>query len=563
MNLVVQILSSRSGELVDITNYLDEFTFSNTDPGGLERATFKFKSDWDNLPSYIEQGNTIIINEGPSIVWAGRLGDIEKNSDADIAVLLTAYGPGIKLKDTYMSEIYVDRDLNSWTVPIARQRKIAYLADSFSPIDGSVKPDDTSASPAIASEVTGAWGSAQRPVSESWYDAGPNNLIKSIYYQWTRFGNINPADTNWSWFVVGSSDELATSYEYTGELRATGPSVGTLSLTTARQYAYFRFSYNSGPAASDNEQFGIFWQNVAVYGDHGLTAQGIDPKGFYASDIVSDVLSRASGITARYLEPTQEEGYYILGESSPFVIPHLVFRDPVTLEDAITEVNKFHNFSWGTWAAENLAELLKAPGQGFFEFRGRSVNSPAWELSRSQCSSVQLSNEFDSLYNQVDVVYTDVAGSQKINTISRYSPVLSLNGITRKARLDGGTMTSAGADQLGTAFLSLISPFAPARGTITISGQVNSPGSGQNKEAYHIKADGSYLILNDVSFPQDLFHPDTVSANRSNAFPIKRVETTVSGNTYSTAIEVDQTNDLLSILQARLAANIIANNVGT
>lgn len=526
----------------DITPYVEGLSWSSTNPGGDERATFKLKREWFSGAPEIAQGNTLQITDSIYVLWQGRIEENDRDISNTEEIGVTAYGMGVRLKDTTFQRIYVDRDLSHWE-PASVQRRLN-LANSISPkytiTDPQAKPDDSTGAPSLAAELTGAWALSGVPISEGWYDAGSGVYIGSVYYAWKKNNSVVESDTNWNWQVFLSGDDTAAaSLDNTGNLRAAGPGTGTLASSGSRRYAFAQFNYNSGPAGNDNQVYSLYWTCLAVYGDHGLTPQGTASataaQGLLGSDIIKDIISLASQVQARHVD------------DASFVIEQLEFREPTTHEDGVAEVSKYFSADWGTWATESLFDLST---NGYFDWRAKDTATQHWMAQRSICDDVNLHVEMSTLYNEVDVYYTDTSGAQQMETRTASVPLLDDAGIVRKYKLTAGALIQAGAQTLGDAFLALSGEESPARGSVTISQPITHYQRGA-LPSHYMRADGSNIRISDILPTKDLFSLAS-EPDRQTTFPIKRVDIDASGPVPKVTVDLDQTNDLLSVLQARL-----------
>ena len=132
-----------------------------------------------------EEGDADHDPPGLEVAWAGRVAEIADHSQHGIATKTTG-GEGLRalLRDTLIQMIYVDRDLTRWGSPsLARQTSLN--SSSFSLASAQVAADPSTNQPAILQPISDSWVSPWRPVAESWYDAGPLNLITKVFYYLT------------------------------------------------------------------------------------------------------------------------------------------------------------------------------------------------------------------------------------------------------------------------------------------------------------------------------------------------------------------------------------------
>lgn len=474
-------------------------TFATSIPGGFKDCSCslarKIKLEYPDLALF---DDVTVYGPGKEVVWEGRQQQFPHSHGDHDSIQVGAVGWVAHLKDdASFSEVYVDRDFSHWQ-PISVARKLAYTASDYSPKDSSVIPDTTTGQPSLLLEQVGDWLLTSRAMVEGWYDAGPGNVIGSIYYAWKKNTHIGAADTNWVWKVfLGTTD--GSIEDDSGNLRAAGPGTGTLTATAAnRRFADVHLSYAAAGGAS-NFEYQIYWTCLAVYGNHGLTKQGSESattaKGFYASDVIANVLSQA----APKLTYTTGAGGSI--QTSGFVIPQLEFREPTTAEDAIQRTNVYHLWEWGVFRNKE------------FFYRPTDPNRLTWEARMSDGARLDLEgDEAEDVFNGVLVKYHDPSGVTKtagppgsgadttdatLQDTSLTNPV-NAHGIPRRWAILEITpvTTAAGAVQLGAVWLGE-KALPQRRGTLVLKGKVRHPTAGP-RPSWAVWA-GDYIRIADHS----------------------------------------------------------------
>lgn len=488
-------------------------SFSTAIPGaGFKDAQFSLTSPIDRERLDLEIFDNVRIHgAGNETAWEGRVHQLPRKHGEDFSIEVGAVGWSAHLKDDpSFKEIYVDQDKGRWG-PVSTQRRINLLA-SYGVSDPTVQPDPATGEAALKTAVTGPWSTTPgRPRAEALYDAGPGIDIGSVYYAWKRASNIDNTNANWAWQVVLGTDDLFTSTDSTGSLRAAGPGTGTLSATDSRRAAFVYLDFANVAGGQDNVEYPIFWTALAVYGDHGLTKQGTasatGAQGFYGSDVVADVVSRAAPL----LTYTTGDGGSI--EPTSFVIPQLAFPDPTDASEVIDRVNAYHLYEWGVYEDRQ------------FFFRQPDPDRLCWEARTDQGLEYDFEgDDAENLFNGVIVSYTDPNGQQKtagppgsgcddessaLEDTSETNPV-NAHGLGRRwGQLSVSQVTTAGSSggavQIGYVWLAEHS-LPQRKGTLVLRPRLNEVPmvqhpAGGTRPLWKIRA-GDFVRVGD--FPADV-----------------------------------------------------------
>lgn len=501
----------------------DGATFSNSDPGGFEAASFQIPRDMPNTL----RGQRVRIDCGLDVAWEGRVSQVQRSLGNRTQIMCEGYKA--LLADDVASMVFVDRDLTRWQDP-SLTRQLAVLALNFSLASAQVAPDQTSLTPALAQIITDAWASPNKPLVESWYDSGPENLIGKLWYDlyWPT------SDANWNEVVLTSSDANATTTLSSGNLRSTVEVTGYFTPASAYRFALLQHFYNATPGGTSGAQFTAFWKNMAVYGNHGLTGRGSDPVGFYPSDIFGWCQGQIPGL---------QRGVIPLTDASGYVMAHSVYYTPVGLDQIVGDMATAQGWHWGVWAS---LSPLTGDTRPRADFRPRPAAGQVTAFCmRQDCETLDIREDLTNQYNQAVVSYTDIAGAQQAVIVAADNPVLDQAGIPlRTLILSGGTMTAATAAVFGAQALQLTNVQDRVSGSIDIIAPIGNPNGPM--APWMLKAGIDRLRIGDL--------PSTDAFGAYNDVPINRVECSLSTSGVTASVEVGSGANLVESVQARLTA---------
>ncbi len=463
-----------------------------------------------------------------SIAYEGRVAAQPRSFDAAHSISVQMAGWMSHARDQPFTEVYVDRDLSSWTSP-SRARQVALITSNYG-LNGFNEARDVSGStPALVLQIDGAWVSPYLPMSEVLYDAGPGNNISSVYV-WTQGSTGVVGNASFALNVIGGVNDSTFDLN-SGDLWAGSDTAGYQGGIGPRRCIGVSFQYATTPSGSDGATFTIGLRNLAVYGDHGLTVYGSDPKGVLASDVIRDVANR-------YCPRLSTAG--VVDTSWP--IPHLVFKDWTDPYDAFLAVNAFHLFELGVW--ENKTLMFAPTDRTDYD----------WDVRLSDFGvSVDLQGDStEDLANGMIVEYTNVAsGAKDTLTPDVYTDLADGNpdnpanshGLTLWEKLSLSSPTTAEAAlQIGkTALVEFNQPKAP--GTITVEGHLRDR-AGHWQQGWKVRA-GDTIAITD--------HP--------NDAPRLVTETSWNHDTKQLTITVDSANKRLDAVLDRVGLALQAGGI--
>lgn len=492
------------------------------------------RSDLD-YPDLQLINDVVVTGSDGSVAFEGRVSAMPREIGEGHSIGVTATGWIAHMKDKKFQEIYVDRDLNAWG-PMSVGRRAVALGANFSPSDPQQAADPTDNQAGVRTGWTGPWSTGFSPMSEAWYDAGPNLLIGAVNYAWKRLSPaVNNADVNWNWKVFSGSDDKTTVAD-SGQLRAAGPSgLQAFVFPAAQRYAALQLSYPASPAGADGVEYSLAWYKLAVFGNHsapvytGITGE---PGGVRAGDVIRD-------ITRRWCPMLDPAGIV----DTSYVIQQLAFKDLTYPFDALLEINKYHLWQIAVWENKTL------------HFKPYDLSDYDWEV-RTDDPGTTFSPQgpsVDDVFNGMTVTYTDLlSGKKNVLTADAYTDLTTPSsvenpwdawGIDHHDYIELSTPTlQPQALLIGKAALAdRNTPKTP--GTITVKGYVRDR-QGNQQPAWKVRAGDTIAVSN---WPNDT--------------PRLVVETNYSDEDKSLSMSIDRPFALIDAYLDRVANAVSARSL--
>jgi hypothetical protein len=525
-------------------NIPQALAFSTAMPGGFKTATITLPRRIDlEYPDLNLLDTVQILGPGNEIVWEGRDQQLPRTHGDTFSITVGAVGWSTHLMDDpSFREIYIDSDLSGWGEP-STTRKSAVINFGNARLDANMGAGWQGSGedpPGITFDFNGIITIAGRSDrGEAFYNAGPD-LGALLYHfhrlsggtgaSWTTQGALVKRDYDDLEFEPGPDHDAVTNANPFERIDAPGPGYKFARLISDWD------DPGSGTAMTDLHS----WEQLKVLGNHGLTLRGESDwpnVGFYASDIVADVVHRAAPL----LNFTTGENGSI--QPTLFPIPHLVFGTATSAQEVIMKANGYHLFDWGVW--ERREFFFNEPDPDRLTWQARLSEGARLDLEGTQVADV---------YNGVFLSYTDPGGKAKtvgppgsgadvedesLADTSSTNPV-NAHGIPKKWALLGISQitTSAAAIQLGRIYLGEKS-LPQRQGTLILTGTATHPTAGKCP-VWSMRA-GHWVQI--VDHPIDI--------------PRKIIETNYDAATQTNTCTLDNTSQKAEAILERLGVSLI------
>jgi len=373
------------GDEADAENIPYDISFDTQIPGGFNGASITLPKP-ANL--YTDDArlfsDAVVYGAGGRTLYEGFVTSVPQVGANEIRLELSGWAQALDRYQTF-KEIFVDRDLGAWEGPSsARTRAVLDLGTSNLD-EASVDWDSTTPALALATD-----GGRVNPIIEAYYDAGPGLLVDSIYYDM-----ISTSTSSYTGVIGVAATNTLGSASNTGDLLtgSNSSAAGTFTPATERRYGYAQFSLVGTVGTTRTE---MRLRNLAVYGNHGLTLRGTDPKGVFGSDVIRYVIGKT------LLNTTSESV-----ELSSEIIRHLAFREDTPIPSVIEQVTAIGSSTiqpndWGVYE-----------GKTFF-WRTPGTYGRVWHVRRDQVATPTSDGpQADQRVAGVKVVYSDASGRER------------------------------------------------------------------------------------------------------------------------------------------------------
>lgn len=518
---------------------------SNVAPGGFETCSFQPDTIRD-----LKAGTQVRVWLGGETLWHGYVNEPGQDTQQghDVASI-NAVGYGMLAKDYNYSENYIDRDMSAFEEP-GYVRQEAHITNARNLVH-AWKPMNQ-----VTDGVTGLSGTIEGPVpAATWCETVKNygeTLIGPVRIYALEGVGISLADGNAFFLCDFNVDGTFVPERYFHIITSTYPL--TINPLTTPGYGgsageglywlSFLWLHSAGLGVADTN-YGFRLRGVSIQGRHGLPIIGNDFRtdGLRTSDICLDALARVNssgrGIQIRRGR-IDEPGY---------AVTHYTFHDQrKSAEQVWEDMIKLNGYSYGVWEPQGMFS-----DEPTFWHNAPPTDATA-VIYRTDCDEFNAPRtRLDAMHSKANVTYNNGFGLRNV-TVTVENPLLSQAGLgDRTLELDMGVGNAARAQEYGQAVLLLSQRSQRGAGSLTIRGDVRLPGGG-TKPAALLKAGRDRIRIPDIPDGGSFTTQDT---RRYDTFMVRRVEWTLGdGGDLVTRVDFDGGNDLLEVLNARVASEL-------
>jgi hypothetical protein len=444
-------------------------------------------------------------------------------------------------------EIFIDAEQGSWGDPSARRKEVMSPAKINVNAQVSAVPAGTpgSAGESLPSAISHAWGhydnggSLEPDLAESWYSVPGIELGRIL----VDFKSIAGQDSSWNDLVWSASTDTGEGANPLANVFGASQHLD-LEVGPSQFHLYLQDSFEA--AANAEATIECQWRIPKVAGRHGLPLYGTWPEvGLLASDVIAHALAKwAPGVRFSV-------GPFGSLRQSGFLIPHLVFKEPTTVQEMITAALKYELLEWS----------VKATAQGptfFLNPRGEREGRMKWRARVRPAKLTETGQQMDQVWNRCIVSFTGFDGVQHTvgpggsaaqfgsNLCVDFDPLNPINEAgedrTKHIALNDPATPEGGAEA-AQRFLEQCK-LLDGSGEATLTGYVEDEHGAE--WPYYCVQEGDLIDFIDSSIPGYRYV----------------VEATASRSSRSTNIKIDAPPDSFEALLERLGARDAAAGIG-
>lgn len=483
--------------------------------GGPESASFALKRDTRRLHSDIGGFAPVYVSMGGAPVWSGRMAQTPTERSDQSVFQVQCEGWYRQLYGKPVDKTWIIEDFSRWT-PAA-----TFPAQDLTreiPSNVTLEINDS------AMIITVPYGTIC-PADQHRFamiDAGPNNTIKSMYFEW----DCSTGDIGSGVYLASDSTGVLPFDDF--QLVSTlNTASGTYSKTwtTARRYAFVGF-YRAGSATFGHHHW-LRIKKMIVVTDSADLSSGVST--LTASTVISECLGL--GVTPNI--STDTSGI----TSTSFVIPHFpADRGRLAVGDLIQRANAYHAYQF----------FLSRDSTPRATYRAIPT-TPTWILNDKDAYKISNggANDASEVTGEVIVQYTDASGIPAEVTVTNSNTIIGKRGdVNTKILAPSTPMTSAAATQLGTIYLNthVLQPF---KATAVLTGSITNYTTGAQTPLALLPAGDAILLGSETD-------PDTGARGRIGI--ITQVD--YEHDSQTAQVTIDSPRDFLDALLERMGVAV-------
>lgn len=326
------------------------------------------------------------------VAYEGRLQSNPRNNDPQPTLGLQLVGWMTYTKGRKIAPLIIDRRLSGWGEPSFHQKDDYVTGNYLYSVTGSTAGQDSGTK---GPGLIFTFGRKPTGVSVRgelmWFGGGED--IGAVGFDFNQITAIGEDANMLDRIVLSTGDVVSTSTtDVSPNYKAVDATAQLQSASgTGRKYAFAEVAY-VGSYEGDMTNVHSF-QNVRVFGNHGLTKRGTSPaEGFYISDVMQYLLS------AYYPKLTWA------GDSNTFPLEQATWHDnPAFGYDIFQQLNNLVLWETNVWEDRKLY------------FHAADLTKYDWQIRTDQ-PGVTVNFQGDSIENfanGVSVTYTDFSGVKR------------------------------------------------------------------------------------------------------------------------------------------------------
>lgn len=427
-----------------------ELSFTSSMPGGADTISIRLRRSAGGIYPDLAGFTELRVGRSGGRAMDFRIEQTPRASGYEESITVEGKGYRSALEDRQDARaIFVHRVLSDWQMTPPYARSTVLYAFGVDQIDAGAVAWDGSG-PAVEIGFRGPYNTTtQYRRSEAYFDA-QGIPLGDLYYALANPSGPGTATATLTAGLIRDTAFWNTSGSATSGNLAAGTASGYLSAAsspwtldgTEVAAGLQLVATAAGTATKDS----LIRAKLAVYGDHGLTKYGPDPGGFYTGQMVEWIVDNLTELDPGSIE---------LGT---FLHPHASYIDPGTPLGMVEDLVRYEPlFDWYCFTRRRV------------EFRRRGTFGKRWRARVGEADLQTSGASIERLYNEVAVKVSDpslgdgvIVGptdSGYAYTSSRLTDPDTTNpatvaGVRRRALLDIGEGTLAGAIEVGARFLT-------------------------------------------------------------------------------------------------------------